>query len=48
MCCVQGDQLIAVSGVTYTKEADYGGAAVKMGQKIVRITVRGEVRCSNY
>jgi hypothetical protein len=40
---VQGDQLIATSGVVYTKESDYGGAKVKMGQQVVRMTVMGEV-----
>jgi hypothetical protein len=43
---LQGDQLIATSGVTYTKEADYGGAPVKMGQEMVRLQVPGEVRAT--
>ncbi|KAL6762694.1 hypothetical protein V8C86DRAFT_2513596 [Haematococcus lacustris] len=38
--CV-GDQLIATSGVTYDREADYG-VMVKMGQKVVRLMVQGE------
>lgn len=38
----QGDQLIATSGVTYSKEADYGGAMVKMGQEVVRLNVLGQ------
>jgi len=50
LCCVatwltlQGDQLIATSGVVYNKESEYGGAKVKMGQEVVRMTVMGEVR----
>jgi hypothetical protein len=35
--------LIATSGIIYTKTADYGGAPVKMGQQVVRMTVMGEV-----
>lgn len=35
--------MIATSGIIYTKEADYGGAPVKMGQQVVRMTVMGEV-----
>lgn len=42
--CLQGDQLIATSGVIYTKTSDYNGAQVKMGQQVVRMTVMGEVR----
>lgn len=41
---LQGDQLIATSGVTYSKTADYNGASVKMGQEVVRLQVQGEVR----
>eukprot|EP00879_Flechtneria_rotunda_P010767 GHRR01011250.1.p1 GENE.GHRR01011250.1~~GHRR01011250.1.p1 ORF type:complete len:191 (+),score=35.41 GHRR01011250.1:62-634(+) len=37
-----GDQLIATSGITYSKEEDYNGAKVKMGQKVVRMTVLGQ------
>mmetsp|Transcript_25992 Transcript_25992/g.56657 ORF Transcript_25992/g.56657 Transcript_25992/m.56657 type:complete len:161 (-) Transcript_25992:651-1133(-) len=37
-----GDQLIATSGVVYTKELDYAGATVKGGQEIVRLLVLGE------
>lgn len=37
-----GDQLIATSGVVYNKESEYGGAKVKMGQEVVRMTVMGE------
>lgn len=47
VCCVsrlQGDQLIATSGVIYTKTSDYNGAQVKMGQQVVRMQVMGEVR----
>ena len=40
---MQGDQLVATSGVTYDKESDYGGATVKMGQKVVRLNVLCEV-----
>lgn len=35
--------MIATSGIIYTKTADYGGAPVKMGQQVVRMTVVGEV-----
>ncbi len=42
----QGDQLIATSGVVYTRESDYGGATVKGGQQLVRMLVLGEVRRS--
>lgn len=43
-CCrVQGDQLIATSGIVYNKESEYGGAKVKMGQQVVRLKVMGEV-----
>lgn len=37
-----GDQLIATSGVVYTRESDYGGATVKGGQQVVRMLVLGE------
>lgn len=37
-----GDQLIATSGVTYGKEEDYGGAKVKKGQQVVRISALGQ------
>jgi hypothetical protein len=40
---LQGDQLIATSGVVYNKESEYGGAKVKMGQEVVRMTVMGQV-----
>lgn len=41
---LQGDQLIATSGVTYGKEEDYNGAKVKMGQQVVRISALNQVR----
>lgn len=37
-----GDQLVATSGVVYKKELDYGGAKVKGGQEIIRLSVQGE------
>ncbi len=37
-----GDQLISTSAIVYTSEDDYGGVAVKTGQKMVRLLVRGE------
>jgi hypothetical protein len=41
---LQGDQLVATSGVVYNKVSDYGGVSVKGGQQVVRMTVQGEVR----
>jgi hypothetical protein len=41
---VQGDQLIATSGIVYNKESEYGEVKVKMGQQVVRLKVMGEVR----
>ena len=46
-CCArtkheQGDELIATSGVTYTKSSEYGEVIVKMGQQVVRIKTRGQ------
>lgn len=41
---LQGDQLIATSGITYSKEEDYNGAKVKKGQQVVRLNVIGQVR----
>lgn len=35
--------MIATSGVVYNKESEYGGAKVKMGQQVVRMTVMGQV-----
>jgi uncharacterized protein YjdB len=40
---VQGDQLIATSGIVYNKESEYGEVKVKMGQQVVRLKVMGEV-----
>ncbi len=37
-----GDELIATSAVVYTTESDYGGVAVKGGQKNVRVVCKGE------
>lgn len=37
-----GDQLIAVSGITYDKNEEYGEVVVKKGQQRVRMSVRGE------
>jgi hypothetical protein len=34
---------VATSGVTYSKESDYGGAKVLMGQEVVRLNVMGQV-----
>jgi hypothetical protein len=45
--CLQGDQLIATSGVTYGRIDDYGGAAVRNQQQIVRMSVIGEVGCNS-
>lgn len=41
-----GDILISTSGITYSKEADYGGAKVRMGEARVTLNVTGEV-CFN-
>jgi hypothetical protein len=40
---LQGDQLIATSGVTYSTEEEYGEVKVKKGQKVVRINAIGQV-----
>lgn len=40
---MQGDQLIATTGVTYGKEEYYGGAKVRKGQQVVRISALGQV-----
>jgi len=37
-----GDVLVATSGYTYTKEADYNEVWVKSGEKVVRLNARGE------
>jgi hypothetical protein len=37
-----GDQLIAVSGITYDKNEAYGEVVVKKGQQRVRMSARGE------
>ncbi|KAG2495368.1 hypothetical protein HYH03_006636 [Edaphochlamys debaryana] len=37
-----GDQLIATTGVTYSREEDYNGATVRQGQQVVRMRVMGE------
>jgi hypothetical protein len=39
-----GDQLIACSGITYSKESDYGEVSVKMGQQVVRVSAINQVR----
>ena len=38
-----GDILISTSGITYSKEADYGGATVRMGEARVILNVANEV-----
>jgi hypothetical protein len=43
LLAMQGDQLVATSGITYDRESEYNGAKVKMGQKVVRLNVLGEV-----
>jgi hypothetical protein len=40
-----GDILISTSGITYSKESDYGGAKVRMGESRVILNVSNEV-CS--
>jgi pyrroloquinoline quinone (PQQ) biosynthesis protein C len=40
---LQGDQLIATSGVTYSTEEEYGEVKVKKGQKVVRVNAIGQV-----
>jgi pyrroloquinoline quinone (PQQ) biosynthesis protein C len=42
---LQGDQLIATSGVTYSTEEEYGEVKVKKGQKVVRVNAIGQVGC---
>jgi hypothetical protein len=41
---VQGDELIATSGITYTTEQQYGETRVKGGEQVIRLLCRGEVR----
>ena len=40
----QGDQLIATSGYTYERETQYQSVQVRSGERVVRLTARGEVR----
>jgi hypothetical protein len=42
---LQGDELIATSGLIFTTEQTYGETRVKGGERVVRLAVRGEV-CS--
>lgn len=42
--CLQGDQLIATSGYTYERETQYQSVQVRSGERVVRLTARGEVR----
>lgn len=41
---LQGDQLIATSGYTYERETQYQSVQVRSGERVVRLTARGEVR----
>lgn len=38
----KGDQLIATSGYTHTREASYQEVKVRSGEQVVRLNVRGE------
>jgi predicted metalloprotease with PDZ domain len=38
-----GDILISTSGITYSRESDYGGAKVRMGEARVTLNVANEV-----
>lgn len=38
----EGDILISTSGITYSKEADYGGATVRMGEARVTLNCTNE------
>lgn len=40
---MQGDELIATSGITYTTEQQYGETRVKGGEQVIRLLARGEV-----
>ena len=42
-CMLQGDQLIATSGYTYSRESDYQSVVVRSGETVVRLNARGEV-----
>lgn len=45
---MQGDELIATSGITYTTEQQYGETRVKGGEQVIRLLARGEVLARDH